>query len=154
MTVTLLGLAIFLLVSVQNPLELVGRRLLEGVRVTVGPYIRVMERDGDRLFVVEPERVMLFNTAGTMYYYLEGGADTRMCPHGERALVRITTADIRMINETGAYNVTCTATDSLNLHDHFESDSYSWVIPIINNSYSIVDIINQLINGGYVHLES
>nr|AIU36872.1 ORF89 [Cydia pomonella granulovirus] len=149
-TVFLLGIALLILIvtTPANALILIGARLVDSTRVNVGAYIHVLERDGDRLFVVEPERALLFNTAGVLYYYFEGGASRRFCPAGEQAIVRIGTADIRLINETGTYNITCTGTGSLGLYEHFKSDSVEWQMPVYNDSNSIIDIINYLIRSG------
>lgn len=73
--VFILGLAllILLLSTVNNPLIIVGKRLVNATQVNIGPYIQVLERDGDRLFVVEPDQIVLYNTAGALYYYLKVG---------------------------------------------------------------------------------
>ncbi|UYE99138.1 MAG: pif-4 [Betabaculovirus sp.] len=108
-----------------------------------------MERDGDRLFVIEPEQIVIYNTTGVLYYYFEGGASRRLCPNNEFAIVRFTTSDINLLNETGTYNVACTNTSSLNLYEHFVNNSARWDIPISNDPHSIIDIINSLITKGY-----
>ncbi|ACZ63560.1 ODV-e28 [Pieris rapae granulovirus Wuhan] len=152
--VFILGLAllILLLSTVNNPLIIVGKRLVNATQVNIGPYIQVLERDGDRLFVVEPDQIVLYNTAGALYYYFEGGASRRLCPNTEYAIVRFTNSDIGLINETGTYNITCTNTSSLSLYEHFMSDSYKWQTPILNQSHTIIDIINYIIVEGYAQI--
>nr|ARX71941.1 odv-e28 [Erinnyis ello granulovirus]ARX72071.1 odv-e28 [Erinnyis ello granulovirus] len=150
-TVVVIGLSLFfiLLSTTVNPLIYVGENILNASRVNVHPFIRVMERDGDRLFVIQPEQIVMYNTAGVLYYYFEGGASRRFCPMNEYAIVRFTTSDINLLNETGTYNVTCSNTSSLNLYDHFNNDSFGWNVPILTDSYSIIDIINEMITQGY-----
>ncbi|UXX41884.1 pif-4 [Psilogramma increta granulovirus] len=150
-TIVIIGLCLFfiLLSTTVNPLIYVGQRILDASRVNVTPFIRVMERDGDRLFVIEPEQIILYNTTGVLYYYFEGGTSRRLCPNNEFAIVRFTTSDINLLNETGTYNVSCTNTSSLNLYEHFANDSATWDISIFTDPHSIIDIINNLITEGY-----
>ncbi|AAQ21675.1 unknown [Cryptophlebia leucotreta granulovirus] len=154
MAVLLLVIAlIFLIVNtLDNPLIMIGTRLIESTRVKVGPFIHVLERDGDRLFVIEPEQTLLYNTAGLIYYYFEGGASRRFCPVGEQAIVRIGLTDIGLINENGIYNVSCTNTSSWDLYEHFKNDSFEWKLPTFYEKTSIIDIINELIRYGYVRI--
>lgn len=146
-------LLILLLCALHNPLVKIGETLTNAARVNVGPYIRVFERDGDRLFVVEPEQVVIYNTAGALYYYFEGGASKRLCPYREQAIVRVTSSDVRLINETGTYNISCTATNSSNLYNHFKTDSVQHQVPVFIDSVSVLDIINYLISEGFAKIK-
>ncbi|AKN80806.1 ODV-E28 [Diatraea saccharalis granulovirus] len=148
-----MGLIYLLLTTLYNPLILLGEHLVNTARVNVGPFINVLERDGDRLFLIEPEQVIIYNTAGVIYYYFEGGASRRLCPETERAIVRITQSDIRLINENGIYNISCTPILSHNLYSHFKNDSIEWQIPVLETSFTILDIINYLIINGLVKIK-
>ncbi|QOD40043.1 pif-4 [Matsumuraeses phaseoli granulovirus] len=147
------ALLLSLLSTFSNPLIIIGRQISDALRVNVKPSINVFERDGDRLFVVEPEQIVLYNTAGVLYYYFEGGASKRLCPDKEQAIVRITNSDIGIINENGIYNITCTATNSVSMYNHFRNESSRWRIPAFNETHTIIDIINLLISGGYVKVK-
>ncbi|ABC61204.1 19KD [Choristoneura occidentalis granulovirus] len=153
-TVLIIGLSliIILLSTRYNPLIYVAKRIIDANQINVGPYIRMFERDNDRLIVVEPEQIVMYNTAGALYYYFEGGASRRLCPINEFAIVRFTKPDIYLINETGTYNITCTTTSSLNMYGHFNNNSYSWNLPVFNDSHSIIDIINYLLSQGYIYI--
>ncbi|AEB00362.1 19k [Clostera anachoreta granulovirus] len=144
-------LMLFLLMR-RNPLSAAAKRFADEARVNVGPHVRVMERDGDRLCVVEPDKTVLYNSGGVLYYYFEGGASQRFCPLNEYAVVRFTIGDIVQINDTGIYNITCTQTSSLNMYNHFQNESMEQRALILSASYTTVDIINYLIKGGYVSI--
>ncbi|APO13960.1 ODV-E28 [Plodia interpunctella granulovirus] len=146
------SLLILTLITFSNPLIMVGQRLIDAAQINVGSFIRVFERDGDRLFVIEPEGVLLYNTRGILYYYFEGGSSKRLCPNGEQAVVRISNSDIRLVNETGTYNITCTHTRSSNLYNHFRNDSLHWDTPLFSAHFTIIDIINYVIGEGYADL--
>lgn len=155
--VPLICVTLFLLatsVYAYNPLIAVGDAIVRATRVQVAPSIRVLDRDRDRLFVVEPERSIIYNTAGALYYYFEGGASGRLCPHNEYALARLNPEDIRLVNETGTFNISCTRTSSLALQSHFENESLRATVPVPDIRFTIVDVINHLITEGYAHLYS
>lgn len=135
-----------------NPLNAAAFQLVEATQVNVMPSIRVLERDGDRLFVVEPEQVVIYNTAGVIYYYFEGGASARLCPNNEYAVVRIGKKDISFINETGSFSITCTPISSLSMYNHFNTNSFEVNVPLKQIRFSLLDVINYLIETGLVRL--
>lgn len=144
----LLTISIFL----YNPLNAEARRLIETARIEVAPSIRIKQIDDDRLFVVEPEQSIIYNTAGVIYYYFEGGASGRLCPNNEYAVAKIGIPDIRLINENGTYNITCTTVGSLMLYNHFNSiNPLDYTIRFPEDiKFNIIDVINFLITGGYI----
>lgn len=151
-TMFFLTLTILIISLFNNPLNLVGKRIVESARIMIGPYIHVLQKENDRLFVINPEQSIIYNTAGALYYYFEGGASRRFCPQNEHAIVRIKLSDINLINENGTYNITCTTTSSMSMYDHFLNDASHWYLPIYISSYTIIDILNELIKTGMVEL--
>lgn len=148
-SVLLLALTIYR----HNPLNAAAMKLVEAARISVMPQIRVLERDGDRLFVVEPERVILYNTAGVLYYYFEGGASARLCPNSEFAVVRISKKEIPLINETGSFYITCTPVGSLSMYNHFNTNSFEVNVPLTEVRITLLDIINYLIETGLARMD-
>jgi hypothetical protein len=104
----------------------------------------------ERLFLVRPENVVLYNTNGALFYYLE--SSSALCPR-EFALVRFSKAEIEAVNESGAFSTACTNVNSLTVLEHFvalknnEPDERV-ALSLDAIDYSILDIINALIAGG------
>ncbi|QBQ01631.1 odv-e28 [Hyphantria cunea granulovirus] len=132
-----------------NPFQVAAANIERSAQLTLFPRIIVYERGNDRLFVLEPERVVIYNTAGALYYYFEGGVSNRVCPLNEHAVVRIASTDINLINETGTYNITCTAINSLSLINHFANTALQHVVPIYDTQFTVLQVINFLIFHGY-----
>ena len=108
----------------------------------------------ERLFIIRPENVVIYNYDGTLFYYLESASV--LCPR-EHAIVRFTRADIEAINESGLFNTVCTNVNSLALVEHFltlkEGLSDARIILSLEEiHYSILDLINMLIYTGYAYL--
>ncbi|ACH69451.1 hypothetical protein D1Q00_gp090 [Trichoplusia ni granulovirus LBIV-12] len=140
-------------VYLYSPLTNFANQLLLTTRVQVYPSIRVMERDGDRLFVLEPEQIIIYNTAGVLYYYLEGGASGRLCPENEFAIVRFDHNDINLINEDGSFNVSCTTTSSLSMYQHFNTIKIrETTIPLRDLDFNVLQVINFIIRRGYAKI--
>ncbi|AAP85712.1 ORF_75 [Adoxophyes orana granulovirus] len=159
-TMTSLGVGlvvtILLLFWYMNPLIILGNQLIRYGHVYLGPVVNVLERDNDKLIVIEPDDTVLLNTAGILYYYFEGGASQRMCPSNEYAVVRMARRDIVLINENNSYNIACTPTSALALKRHFESailSKLSFPIPW-DASYTVIDVINMLIDNGVIGIYS
>lgn len=147
MCVLLLGVYLF------SPFTNFANKLLLTTRVQVYPSIRVLERDGDRLFVLEPEQIIIYNTAGVLYYYLEGGASGRLCPENEFAIVRFNYNDINLINEDGSFNVSCTTASSLSMYQHFNTVKYRETTIILRDlKYNVLQVINYLIRRGIAEI--
>ena len=125
-----------------------------------GSFIQVYDlstpRRVERLFVLIPENIILYNFEGELFYYLESASV--FCP-AEFAVVRFDRNIISSINKSGLYTTTCTNINSLTLLDHFVSLKNN--VPdhlIIFNvdeviNYTTLDIINMLIYDGYVYLK-
>ncbi|ABY65810.1 occlusion-derived virus envelope protein 28 [Orgyia leucostigma nucleopolyhedrovirus] len=124
-----------------------------------GAYIDVYDlslpQRTERLFLVRPENVVLYNTDGVLFYYLE--SSSVLCP-GEFSIVRFTKTDIDAINSNGVYSTVCTNVNSLTILEHFVTlknnvpdDRLLLTVDEIN--YSILDIINLLIYTGYVEIK-
>lgn len=145
-------IAILILIFFNNPVTNVKNKILKATRVIVGPYIHIMERNNDRLFVIEPNQTVLYNTMGKLYYYFEGATSRSLCPNQESPVVRIAPVDINAININGIFNITCSPTTSLGLYNYFKSNSLQWSIPLFKYQHTIIDTINYLIHNGYVHL--
>ncbi|AKR17516.1 PIF-4 [Mocis latipes granulovirus] len=155
LTVLLVICLCILLLSVYffSPFVNFANQLLLTTRVQVYPNIRVLERDGDRLFVLEPEQIIIYNTAGVLYYYLEGGASGRLCPENEFAIVRFDRNDINLINDNGTFNVSCTAASSLAMYQHFNTLKYrETTIPLKDLEYNVLQVINFIIRRGLAEI--
>ncbi|AAS82660.1 ORF78 [Agrotis segetum granulovirus] len=150
--VPLLFLAIFALLVITllfNPVEDFAAEMVEATVVNVLPLINVFEKGNDRLFVIEPEKSVIYNTHGALYYYFEGGVSGRLCPHNEYAVVRITAADIELINETGVYDIYCSPVGSRTIYSHFTSDSFRYQAILPKMTYTLLDVLNYLIETGF-----
>lgn len=109
----------------------------------------------ERLFLIKPENVLLYNLDGTLFYYLE--SSSVFCPR-EFSLVRFTKNDIDAINESGVYNTVCTNVNSLVVLEHFLTiknniSDARILLSVDDISYTILDIINYLIYTGYVEIK-
>ncbi|AER41510.1 Per os infectio factor 4 [Epinotia aporema granulovirus] len=132
-----------------NPLQNTARYIRQAVDYTIIPSIDLYVKDNDRLFVVEPERSLIYNTAGAIYYYFEGGTSGRICPHNEHAIVRLTSKDIELINKNGVYNITCTNTSPVSLYNHFTNEGCFYRLPFYISRFTIIDLFNILIESGF-----
>lgn len=140
-------------VYLYSPMTNFANQLVDTARVQVYPSIRVLERDGDRLFVLEPEKIIIYNTAGVLYYYLEGGASGRLCSENEFAIVRFGYKDINLINEDGSFNVSCTTASSLALYRHFEIVKNDETTIILRDlRLNVLHIINYIIKSGLAQI--
>jgi len=131
-----------------NPLTAAAYQLVQAARVNVMPSIRVLERDGDRLFVVEPEKTIIYNTAGALFYYFEGGVSGRLCPYNEFAVVRITGKEIALINETGSFYITCSTVGSWSMYNHFNGNAFEMEVAMKSTRFTLLDVLNYLIDSG------
>lgn len=125
-----------------------------------GAYVDIYDlslngNDVERLFVIRPENVVLYNVNGVLYYYLE--SSSVFCPN-EFTIVRFTVNDIKIINDTGTYSTVCTNVNSLTLLEHFLTLKQNipddrLLLSVDEISYSILDIINLLIYTNYVQIK-
>ncbi|ACO53533.1 ODV-e28 [Euproctis pseudoconspersa nucleopolyhedrovirus] len=124
-----------------------------------GAYIDIFDLSvhnrTERLFVVRPENVILYNVSGTLFYYLE--SSSVFCPR-EFSIVRFTKNDIDAINNSGAYTTVCTNVNSLTVLEHFLSlknnlPDERLMLGVDEINYSILDIINLLIYAKYVDIK-
>jgi hypothetical protein len=144
-----------------NPYRNAAEKLVNDHAHTLqfGAYVDIYDlttnATAERLFVIRPENVILYNLNGALFHYLN--ASNLMCPH-EFSLVRFTRADIDTINDDSLYTIVCTNVSALTVLEHF--------ITLKNNiadhriilnpdaiNYSVLDIINLLIYGGFVHIK-
>nr|UYX49710.1 pif-4 [Darna trima granulovirus] len=147
-------LIILLISTLYNPLIFVGKKIADSARVGFGSHIKIFQNNDERLFVIEPDHIVLYNNKGVLYYYFEGGASRRFCPFREYAIMRLSYSDIGLINETGTYNITCTKTSSLTMQNYFESMSVNqYYVEGFNSNYTIIDVINFLISKGLAYIE-
>ncbi|ABQ52022.1 hypothetical protein SlGVgp079 [Spodoptera litura granulovirus] len=145
--------ALLVFAYIFNPFREHARRLYHSTKVQLYPSIRVMERDNDRLFVLEPEQSIMYNTAGVLYYYFEGGVSARICPNNEFAIVRLGRHDISNVNSNGNFYIACTTTGPLQILHHFESNSIETTIPIFDTEFNLLEIINYLIRSGLAYIK-
>lgn len=143
-----------------NPYQASVDKLISDFRDTLhfGAYIDVYDltvRDRvERLFVIRPENIVLYNSAGELFYYLESSSS--FCPK-EFAVVKFNYDNIKSINETGLFSVVCTKINSLTILEHFvtvkQNVSDTKILLQVNQiHYSVLDIINLLIHLGYVQI--
>jgi Baculovirus 19 kDa protein conserved region len=109
----------------------------------------------ERLFIIRPENVVLYNIDGTLFYYLE--SSSVFCPN-EFSIVRFTKSDIETINTSGIYSTMCTNVNSLTVIEHFLTlknniADKSVIFNVEEIHYSILDMINVLISDGYVYIK-
>nr|WUR10756.1 pif4 [Calliteara abietis nucleopolyhedrovirus] len=154
-------LALLLLVRFLNPYRAQASRLVRDHANTLhfGAYADVFDlslpQRTERLFVIRPENVVLYNTNGALFYYLE--SSNVLCPR-EFTIVRFTNRDIDAINQNNVYSTLCTSVNSLTLLEHFLTlknniPDERLVLSADQINYSILDIINLLIYTGYVNIE-
>ncbi|AAL01769.1 unknown [Spodoptera litura nucleopolyhedrovirus] len=114
------------------------------------------ENNIERLLLVRPENVIVYNVGDVVYYYLESGSV--LCPR-EFAVVRFTSDNIASINENGVFDTICTGVNSLSLIEHFMTLKQG--VPDVRAimsvetgeiNYSIMDIINYMIHNGLVKM--
>lgn len=109
----------------------------------------------ERLFVIKPENVILYNVGGILYYYLQ--SSSVFCPK-EFSLVRFTRLDIEAINKNGLYSTLCTNVNSLVVTEHFLTlknniPDHRIILTVDEINYTALDIINLLIYTGYVYIQ-
>ncbi|AAR28866.1 ORF102 [Leucania separata nucleopolyhedrovirus] len=112
------------------------------------------EHQIERLFIINPENVVLYNVQDAVFYYLESGSV--LCPR-EFAVVKFTRDNIKVINESGIFDTICTNVNSLVLVEHFITlkegvPDHRLLLSVEEINYSIMDLINYLIYTGYVKL--
>lgn len=125
-----------------------------------GTYVQIYDLSTssrtERLFIIAPENVVLYNFDKTLYYYLDSA--NVFCPN-EYTVAKFTSATIRTVNDTGVYSTACTSVGSLILIEHFaglknNSPDHTLILDATEQiQFTIMDIINYLIYNGYVDLE-
>ncbi|QNV47881.1 per os infectivity factor 4 [Alphabaculovirus altersperidaniae] len=161
--VAILCLLVFLIALLYlNPYRTQVLKLIHDHKNTLqfGAYIDVYDLSVppdriERLFVIRPENVLLYNLDGTLFYYLE--SSSVFCPR-EFSLVRFNKNDIVSVNDSGIYNTVCTNVNSLVILEHFltlkNNISDARILLTVDEiQYSILDIINYLIYLGYVQIK-
>lgn len=126
-----------------------------------GTYIQIYDLSTpvrtERLFLIAPENVILYNFDKTLYYYLDSA--NVFCPN-EFSVTKFTKDSIRIINDTGIYSTVCTSVSSLTLLEHFVTlknnvPDHVLVLNVADEQiqFSILEIINYLIYNGYVDMQ-
>ncbi|AKC91681.1 pif4 [Lambdina fiscellaria nucleopolyhedrovirus] len=144
-----------------NPYRNATDKLVQDHAATLqfGAYIDVydlsLSGQTERLFVVRPENVVLYNTHGVLFYYLE--SSSVFCPR-EFSIVRFSKKDIEAINNSGLYATVCTSVNSLAVVEHFITLKNNLaddrvILNVDQINYSVLDIINLLIKTGYVEIQ-
>ncbi|AIU41319.1 pif-4 [Sucra jujuba nucleopolyhedrovirus] len=158
----IVGLIIFLLLMLLlNPYRNEARKLVDDHSATLqfGAFIDIYDlslpQSTERLFVIRPENVVLYNVDGVLYYYLE--SSSVFCPR-EFSIVRFNRNDIDAINNSGIYSTVCTNVNSLTVMEHFLTLKNNipddrLILTLDEIQYSILDIINLLIYTGYVDIK-
>ncbi|AYN45021.1 pif-4 [Alphabaculovirus alterspexiguae] len=162
-TVAILCLFVYLIALLYlNPYRTRVEKLINDHQSTLqfGAYIDVYDLSAppdrvERLFIIRPENVLLYNLNGTLFYYLE--SSSVFCPQ-EFSLVRFTKSDIQTINDSGVYNTVCTNVNSLVVLEHFLTVKNNLtdlriILSVDQINYTILDIINYLILLGYVQIK-
>lgn len=157
---------IYLIVSIKNHHPFLHRikTLIKDFNNTLlfGAYIQIYDLSTpartERLFIIAPENVVLYNFNKTLYYYLDSA--NVFCPN-EFSVTTFTQSTIKTINETGIYATACTPVSSLTLIEHFVTlknnvPDHTLVLDVVEKQiqFSILDIINYLIYNGYVDLDN
>ncbi|AFL64933.1 odv-e28 [Mamestra brassicae multiple nucleopolyhedrovirus] len=157
--IAILCLLVFLVALLYlNPYRNDAKKLVHDHAHTLqfGAYIEIYDLSTparvERLFVIKPENVILYNLDGALFYYLE--SSSVFCPR-EFSLVRFSRDEIRSVNESGLYNTVCTNVNSLVVLEHFLTlknnvSDERILLTVDEIHYSILDIINLLIYTGYV----
>lgn len=154
----------YLIISIRNHHPFLHRinKLIQDFNNTLsfGAYIRIYDLSTpartERLFIIAPENVVLYNFDKTLYYYLD--SSNVFCPN-EFSVTTFTPSTIKTINETGVYSTACTSIGSLTLLEHFVTlknnvPDHTIVFNVDGQQiqFSILEIINYLIYNGYVDL--
>ncbi|AKN80587.1 ODV-E28, Per os infectivity factor 4 [Perigonia lusca single nucleopolyhedrovirus] len=118
--------------------------------------LSVNEYTVERLFLIKPENLVLYNVNGVLFHYLDSSSSV-FCP-SEFTIVRFSKQDINNINSSGQYVTLCTNVNSLTLLEHFVALKNNIaddriVLSLDEISFSILDVINLLISLGYVKLD-
>jgi hypothetical protein len=110
----------------------------------------------ERLFLLTPENVILYNFNKTLYYYLDSA--NVFCPN-EFSVTKFTRETITTINNSAVYTTVCTPVSGLTLLEHFVSlknniPDHTIILDVhtYQIQFSILEIINYLIHYGYVDL--
>lgn len=125
-----------------------------------GPYVQIYDLStparAERLFVIAPENVVLYNFDKTLYYYLDSA--NVFCPN-EFTVAAFTSDTIKTINDTGIYSTVCTTVSGLTLLEHFVTlknnvPDHLLILDVEDEQiqFSILDIINYLILNGYINM--
>ncbi|USC25939.1 pif-4 [Palpita vitrealis nucleopolyhedrovirus] len=163
MILLLLLILIYFFISFKNHHPFLHRieRLLQDFNNTLvfGAYVQIYDLSTpvstERLFIIAPENVVLYNFNQTLYYYLD--SSNVFCPN-EFSVTTFTRSTINAINNTGIYATACTPINSLTLIEHFTSlknnvpDDLLVLDAAEQIQFTILDIINYLIYFGYVDL--
>nr|ANW12255.1 pif-4 [Malacosoma sp. alphabaculovirus] len=160
--IAILSLLVFLVTLLfLNPYRNAAEKLIHDHAYTLqfGAYIDIYDLTTnatvERLFVIRPENVVLYNLNGALFHYLN--TSNLMCPH-EFSLARFTRAEIDTINDDNLYTVVCTNVSALTVLEHFVTlknniVSHRIILDPDTINYSVLDIINLLIYGGFVHIK-
>ncbi|RTL86036.1 hypothetical protein EJV44_24780, partial [Ancylobacter aquaticus] len=114
----LLMVVIFLL----NPINVAADNVIASHADSLhfGSYVEVFDlsfnNNVERLFLVNPENIVIYNNNGLIFYYLD--SSSVLCPH-EFSLLRLSKSDIKSINESGIFPTVCTNVNALSLLEHF-----------------------------------
>ncbi|ARJ36575.1 PIF-4 [Urbanus proteus nucleopolyhedrovirus] len=162
MSILIGSVAIFLILLVYlNPYRYHIDKLTHDHLQTLhfGVYVDVYDLSVDsahveRLFVIKPENVMLYNVNGNLFYYLQ--STNLLCPN-EFTVVRFNTHDINLINKDNFFSTMCTNISSLSLYEHFITlknnvPDTKIILSVHDVQYSVLDIVNMLLLTGYVFL--
>lgn len=164
MIVFVMALFVYVLLSLRNHHPFLHRVqvLLRDFDNTLlfGTHVRIYDLSTpvrtERLFIIAPENVVLYNFDKTLYYYLDSA--NVFCPN-QYTVTKFTGSTIRTVNETGVYSTACTSVGSLTLIEHFASlknntPDHTLVLDANEQiQFTIMDVINYLIYNGYVDLD-
>lgn len=161
--VVVLLVAMGVLLKNRNPFDQHFRRLAVNHESTLsyGSYIDIYDassvNDDDkvmtqRLFIVRPENLILYNYGRTVYYYLQNPVGVR-CHGTAHPTIRFDEAAIKQMNETGKSQVVCVNSSSLRLVDYFvnlkggRSDAVV-LLEVEAINYTVLEMINLLVERG------
>jgi hypothetical protein len=149
--------------KIKHPFLYRIQKMLQDFNNTLlfGTYIQIYDLSTpvrtERLFLIAPENVILYNFDKTLYYYLDSA--NVFCPN-EFSVTKFTKDSIRIINDTGIYSTVCTSVSSLTLLEHFVTlknnvPDHVLVLNVADEQiqFSILEIINYLIYNGYVDMQ-
>ncbi|AIE47868.1 pif4 [Peridroma alphabaculovirus] len=161
-TAAILCLLVYMITLLYlNPYRNDAKKLVHDHAQTLqfGAYIEIFDlttaQRVERLFIIRPENVILYNLDGALFYYLE--SSSVLCPR-EFSLVRFTRNEIAAVNDNGLFNTVCTNVNSLVVLEHFLTlknnvSDENLMLTVDEINYSILDIINLLIYTGYVQIK-